>query len=140
MVISEKIRFNFYNVWYCRDHDNGCKFLHPEESCNIENCDFRSCPKRHQRDCKFYKFWGFCKRGTNCQFKHVKNNTPENKNEKIKDLEAKVVEKDALIETLENSITELNGTIIDQDMLKSSLDKVVASLKYAKNVIEAKDK
>ena len=46
---------------------------------------------------------------------------------------AKVVEKDALI-------TELNGTIIDQDMLKSSLDKVVASLKHAKNVIEAKDK
>ena len=33
MVISEKIRFNFYNVGYCRDHDNGCKFLHPEESC-----------------------------------------------------------------------------------------------------------
>ena len=48
---------------------------------------------------------------------------------------AKVVEKDALIETLENSIIELNGTIIDQDMLKSSLDKVVASMKHADNVI-----
>ena len=129
MVISEKVRCNFYNVGYCRNHDKGCKFFHPEESCYIENCD-----------CKFYKFRSFCKRGENCQFKHVKNNTPENKNEKITDLEIKVVEKDQIIETLEETIAQLNGKIVEQDSLRASLDKVVASLKDAEKTIEAKNK
>ena len=79
--MNKPISFCFLTTENKLERDNG-GFRDTEESYNIENCDYRSCPKRHQRDCKFYKFRSFCKRGANCQFKHVKNNTPENKNEK----------------------------------------------------------
>ena len=97
MVISDQRKCNFYNVGYCKNFDNGCTFFHPKESCNSENCDYKTCPKRHQRDCKFFKLKKFCKHGSKCQFKHQTKKTDsinvdgsnENKElkNKLKDLE-----------------------------------------------------
>ena len=44
-----------YNVGDCKlsMKKNGCKLYHPEECCQLFNCIYRDCPKRHPRTCKF---------------------------------------------------------------------------------------
>jgi hypothetical protein len=106
MLISDKRKCNFYNVGYCKNFDKGCIFFHPKESCNSENCDYKTCPKRHQKDCKFFKSKKFCKHGSNCQFKHQTKKTDstngDESNEK-KELKSKVKH---LEETIKNLKTE----------------------------------
>ena len=49
MIISDQRKCNFYNVGYCKNFDKGCTFFHPKESCNSENCDYKTCPKDTKR-------------------------------------------------------------------------------------------
>ena len=111
--ISEKQKCNFYNVGYCRKWDKGCKFIHPAESCQSESCEIRSCPKRHQRECKYFKHESSCKRGSTCQFKHKK------KKKDNLDEEKRVLQKD---------IKEKNQTNKDLESAHASDDEQVKSL------------
>ena len=142
MIISEKRKCNFYNVGYCKNFDKGCKYLHPEESCIFENCNYKDCPKRHQKDCKFFKSKKSCRHGSDCHFKHEKKKTNSKTDiidETVKTLHATIAEKDAIIEELKNIKAVLEAKLNKQDELKSKLNLSEEALKDAKKQIEKKD-
>ena len=43
-----------FNSWYCKftRKKNGCRYLHPAESCQVLKCRDKECPLRHQKICK----------------------------------------------------------------------------------------
>ena len=53
MFISEKRKCNFYNVGYCKNADNGCKFFHPENHVQPKNVIIKSVLKDTQRIANF---------------------------------------------------------------------------------------
>ena len=90
MFISEKRKCNFYNVGYCKNADKGCKFFHPEESCTTHKCDYKKCPKRHPKDCKFFKTRKCCKHGSKCKFKHENKKQNYGQKEENSNVEKKI--------------------------------------------------
>ena len=70
-IVSENKKCNFYNVGYCKKSKKGCMFLHPKESCQSQKCEYKTCPYRHQKECKFFKLKNYCKHGSFCEFKHL---------------------------------------------------------------------
>ena len=127
VIVSEKRKCNFYNVGYCKNSDKGCRFVHPEESCKSENCEYKSCPKRHQKDCKYFKYRSYCKHGSSCQFKHLKKKSDSKTDtleEKITALKTYIEEKDDVIEELKELILTLEEKIKKHEELKSKLDSL----------------
>ena len=59
----------FYQFGYCK-LDNRCFDVHIDEKCDVEQCREESCALRHPKDCKYMKFYGFCKFGELCAFNH----------------------------------------------------------------------
>ena len=47
----------------------GCRFVHPEENCQIPNCKNKLCSKRHPTICKFGEE---CRFKTSCSYYHPK--------------------------------------------------------------------
>ena len=72
--ISEKCYF--YNVGYCKHSEKGCNFKHPVKQCDQEKCDYKTCPYRHQKQCRYFLGRKGCYYGEKYAFKH------ENKMEK----------------------------------------------------------
>ena len=100
---SEKRKCNFYNVGYCRNWMRGCRFFHPEESCESENCKNRTCPRRHQRTCRYFETRKPCKHGVDCQFKHEERENEakkDNLDKEIKDMKDNIRQKDEMIKSL----------------------------------------
>ena len=136
-LISEKQKCNFYNVGYCKNWNKGCKFIHPAEACQSDNCDSKSCPKRHQKECKYFR--KFCKHGVNCQFKHFEKkdiSKKDNLDEEIKALQENMKEIDVIIKDLDSSISLLEEKIKEYEESKIMSD---VSLSNAKKEIDKKD-
>ena len=138
-LISEKRKCNFYNVGYCKNWNKGCKFFHPAEACQSDNCDSKSCPKRHQKECKYLRHRKFCKHGVNCQFKHIEKKVvskKDNLDEEIKALQENIKEKDVVIKDLDSSISLLEEKIKEYEESKLMSE---VSLSNAKKEIDKKD-
>ena len=104
-------RCNFYNVGYCKYTEKGCMFKHPEEQCKEVKCSYKTCQKRHQKDCKWFLGESGCRHGNKCGFKHlIKKVVDEEYNleEEIKSLKTAIMEKDESMKTLTNSIAVLD--------------------------------
>ena len=66
---SDKIICKYFDNGYCRFRED-CKFFHPAENCDCEQCDLRTCVKRHPKQCKYFRRKR-CKFGDDCFFKHI---------------------------------------------------------------------
>ena len=98
----------YFKFGFCKYLER-CQYLHVKESCENNECDVRSCNLRHPRICSYFRDYNRCKFGDWCYFKHVNKN--ENRDteiiKKIKDLGKLIMEKDALIDNLENRIRSI---------------------------------
>ena len=86
-------------------------FKHPEEQCKEVKCSYKTCQKRHQKDCKWFLGESGCRHGNKCGFKHlIKKVVDEEYNleEEIKSLKTAIMEKDESMKTLTNSIAVLD--------------------------------
>ena len=73
-------RCKFFNSGYCKfsDHSNGCKYVHPKETCTNKTCK-QNCNKRHPKRCRY---GDECKRAENCAYSHSVS-LEKNKNKNI---------------------------------------------------------
>ena len=59
----------YYNTGYCKFRDQ-CKFNHPSDICQENECKNKKCSNRHPRN---WRYKMKCKRQTTCAYKHNKN-------------------------------------------------------------------
>ena len=125
-------RYNKYG--HCKYCDK-CHFRHVNVICVKQNCSVFDCENRHPVICKYFRNFRRCK-FSNCSYKHLDNNEFNATEEKLRVLEAKVmeIEKEVgnkrleafekvfenKIEIFENHIKRLNNIIEEKD------DKVVS--------------
>ena len=71
-----QLKCSHYNSGYCKfaKKERGCRFFHPEATCELPNCRNRNCPDRHPRSCKF---GDTCIFQIRCSYKHEKEKAPE---------------------------------------------------------------
>ena len=73
---------------YCK-RETKCNRIHLKETCNLLQCNYQRCQKRHPRTCKFYNQNGNCKFGSKCKYDHKMPKSMETQNKKIEALERK---------------------------------------------------
>ena len=98
--------FNQYG--FCK-HGQSCRKRHVEILCDNENCDDKTCEKRHPKLCKFYAYYKRCKFTVYCRYKHC-DKEPENiqtLKKKVKDLEKIILDNKTVIETLVKKVNKL---------------------------------
>ena len=66
----------------------------------------KTCPKRHQKDCTFFKSKKFCKHGSNCQFKHQTKKTDSKNGDESNEKQELKNKLKYLEETINNLKTE----------------------------------
>ena len=105
-----KIRINGSDKIICKHYDNGycrfkedCKFFHPKEVCETDQCDFNVCQKRHPKFCKFFRRKK-CKFVDQCLFKH--KNVPMRHREEIGENKEFKKKLEHLKETIKNLTKE----------------------------------
>ena len=60
----------FYNKFgYCKFRDRGFRY-HENNICENVSCSIQDCNLRHPKSCHFFGFYGKCKFGLLCKFKH----------------------------------------------------------------------
>ena len=59
----------YYQYGFCKKKFN-CNLKHVKEECNTNNCDKKTCEKRHRIICKYFEKYGRCKFGFSCEYKH----------------------------------------------------------------------
>ena len=107
---------NFYNVGYYKYSENGCRFKDREEQCSDGKCCYKTCQKRHQRECKWFLSKKGCRHGNKCGFKHnfqKANNDEDDIEEEIKTLKSVILLKVESIQKLTNSIATLDQQFND---------------------------
>ena len=81
-------RYNKYG--HCKYCDK-CHFRHVNVICVKQNCSVFYCENRHPVICKYFRNFRRCK-FSNCSYTHLDNNEANATEEKIRVLEAKVME------------------------------------------------
>ena len=135
---------SFYKFGYCK-HKEYCRKRHVKETCENLACDISTCDYRHPKVCKWYRDYHKCKFDP-CLFLHKANDTKidmlkkeneaiskniQNIENALKDLDAKMVDSETIIDRLENiqnkfeRFTEMEKQICDQETLISTLVKRV---------------
>ena len=90
---------------YCKNGDK-CLRIHLKEVCQIRECDYRKCDKRHPRPCKIFRIRGFCKFGKSCRYSHRLPKEVEDQNKRIETLEE-------ITKKLSKQVTDQNHKIKD---------------------------
>ena len=135
----------YFKFGYCK-HKEHCRKQHIKELCEKTSCDISNCTLRHPKICKFHRDHGMCKFNP-CMFRHVENDFDEMKKEndkllkmitnidnKLKDLEMKIVESEALsskLSIVEERLEKLDETakkVCEKDCLIESLAKKVDAM------------
>ena len=112
-MASENIcKFNKFG--FCK-FKSECKYKHVNMVCVEENCDPKTCEKRHPKNCKYFVNSGDFMLGSNCAYAH-KND----KNLKIKLLEQKI---DGLLKTMESKEKIIDQLVNDVKRLKSIVEQ-----------------
>ena len=78
MSPEDKTKCGHYNSGYCKfmKKENGCKYFHPDKTCERPTCKDKKCSDRHPKPCKF---GDTCLFQTRCSYKHLKDRlTDEN--------------------------------------------------------------
>ena len=118
-IVSEFIICRYFDNGYCKYHEKGCFYNHPEESCSKQACSRKGCHKRHPKPCRYNQY---CRRGSNCLYKHTKEHVSSDKSkndckikaleEKMDQMKSKAEEQIKLLEYKVNSLMEEKYDII----------------------------
>jgi len=105
---------------YCKYCENSL-FRHNNETCQDSECQIYSCEKRHPRNCKHFRNYGYCKFNTFCKYKHQKQIHIAENCDKIEKIEKK-------LQTMKNP--KANRATNDDDLVKiKTLEEAVHNLK-----------
>ena len=122
-------------VAFCKFHQFGhCKFgsmcrkFHTEETCNTFKCIIKDCPKRHPRQCKFYKLYGRCKFDTDCSFLHATSDDEVTK--ALKSIHDEVLALKSEILSLKSVNQDLQSSLnsIKEELKTSNLDEIESEI------------
>ena len=106
-----------------------CMRIHLKEVCQVRECDYRKCNKRHPKPCRIFRMNGFCRFGTSCGYSHRLPKEVEEQNEKIKSIEKVNLLLSKQVEDQSNEIKELKIRLIDiESRALKSLQKQVDDL------------
>ena len=160
LTMSQKYRLkcSHFNSGYCKfaKKEKGCKFYHPQTTCELPNCKDKKCPARHPRSCKF---GDTCSFQTRCSYKHEKYKPSkeliENTSKEVDQLKADIAklknENDIKInilakvhynelEELKNKITTLEKDIMENlEKYKADLKLKDSEVRQAKEIIQVKE-
>ena len=85
-----------------------CNKHHLKEICQTEDCNLKTCNKRHPKICKFFSVNQVCKFSDACCYKHKLSTHHCNILEQISSLHATISSMSESIQTLENEILMLS--------------------------------
>ena len=104
---------SYHKFGYCK-HKEHCRKQHVKEICENISCEVSVCSSRHPKICKFYRDYGRCKFNP-CMFRHVDNtiDTSELKKENEKILK--------MIETIDDKLKDIEAKIVVSEDLISKL-------------------
>ena len=109
-----------------------CTRVHLKEVCQIRECDYRKCDKRHPRSCRIFRMNGFCRFGTSCKYSHRLPKEVEEQNKKIETIEKVNAKLSKQVEDQNVEIKELKSRLIEIESRElKSLQKQINDL--AKN-------
>ena len=86
---------NYNKFGHCRFKGN-CRKEHVDTICEANDCDMKTCNKRHPKACHYFSVFGRCKFGSFCDYVHL----PSMKTI-VKEINCKLI-------SLESKIQELN--------------------------------
>ena len=109
MAEEKSRKCTYFNSGYCKftRKENGCRNLHPAESCQIPKCRDKGCPLRHPKTCRYGTK---CKRIDVCQFKHNVKEIHIDADHIKKD----IIEEKEKVQSLQADILNLNLKIEEQ--------------------------
>ena len=69
MAEASSRKCRYFKSGYCKftRKQNGCRYVHPAETCKVPNCRDKECPLKHLRSCKNCEQ---CKYQTKCMYQH----------------------------------------------------------------------
>ena len=84
MAEEKSRKCTYFNSGYCKftRKENGCRYLHPAESCQIQKCRDKACPLRHPKKCRHGEQ---CRYQTRCMYNHAKDNASKARSKMIGD-------------------------------------------------------
>ena len=102
MYEADSTKCSHYNSGYCKfiRSENGCRYLHPAETCTLQKCRDKGCPSRHPKMCRHGEQ---CRYKTKCMYKHKKYDSSN--------IRPNTKKTDDRIESLEKEITLLKAEI-----------------------------
>ena len=113
LLVKSERKCKFWNAGFCK-YRKDCPFQHPEEICNQDKCDYKTCNKRHPKICKHWTN-GSSKFQDLCEFLHEPKTTVESAKSK-NDAHSKV-ESIPIVDKIED-----DSEYIDYDNVDSELD------------------
>ena len=90
MVEASSRKCIYFNSGYCKftRQENGCRYLHPAETCKVIKCRDKECPFRHPKNCRHGER---CRYQTKCMYHHRSlRSYTNNTDEKTKKLEQEI--------------------------------------------------
>ena len=74
MAADPTLVCKFNRTGFCKFQEN-CRNLHINEICVENECNLKSCSKRHPRKCKYFSIFGQCKFGSRCAYLHIQSSS-----------------------------------------------------------------
>ena len=99
---SDKKFCPFWIVGFCKFHDK-CYLEHAQGDCENNQCNIKSCHKRHRKQCKFGNKCKYFKKQS-CQFLHTKENTNQQR-----DITKQIVDTEGKVQKLKEGIMNLKS-------------------------------
>ena len=130
---------HFYNSGYCK-YGGDCKYNHPKESCQINQCKNKRCLKRHPKACRYgHK----CRRKSSCLYRHDPQSLIKEVEEtEVKKLQVEIEilkeennEKKKDLQKLANEMAELKNNCDNRE--KTIAQRMVKDKKGLTDEIEA---
>ena len=109
-----------FKFGYCKFGEK-CLKRHLKETCQTNDCNSKSCNKRHPKICKFFSLNQVCKFGDACCYKHKLSASHSNLLEEISALHAIIPSIKDSIQALEDDILRLKTPLPSPERRRSTL-------------------
>ena len=128
----------FYNKYGFCKYSEKCRNYHENKKCEKTKCEIKKCTLRHPQICKFFRDYGFCKFGEWCRFDHKVDKDVSENDEKIKELEDKLMKVENELENNNEKILRLEAELKDMHLKFSDKDQNVSKISKKYNVLKEK--
>ncbi len=92
-----------------------CTRIHLKEVCQIRECDYKICNKRHPKPCRIFRLNGFCRFGANCKYSHKLPQEIYEQNKKIISLEKVTAKLTKQVEEQDDQIKDLKRQLLESE-------------------------